>query len=766
MRLHSSPTKKNEGSRAGRVADYDTCCHEEKNKTTKKASTLLTKKISWKMYGSPLVVFLAVSTFERVTQVGAFLGRQLPRPSPTRVLPSGRRPFSLTTISQDTLQDPADVEATVSKSYRITAGLDPEWFDRFVLSPLGRTEVIDDETVARIRTEATANAAQIRREIQEAMQSQTEKAKVVAVESNKEDFDEEVVRMDHITSEETGANVVSLENATRISLEEEGATNSTSRITLASSGSSKVTLAAAPHNSSAVQISWTENVTDATRAPAISSVSRKEKAEDSTPSRDLELSMEMNAILEAKLNSTTTAVAAPDEMKEVTTSAPERTTLESNVEQNVTLNLQQNSSTADVALSEDVKGASKEVNVRTGGPKAERTASKEIVRNPKDPSPGLSGPATSSQRDLKSLVSGVQKVAEGSSDSDAPVAVDQVDTVASIGSDELLKDTMVDSTPIATDKRVSEAKLEDQRVSDDKSEIDPASEPVVDDRLIMYKGPLSKAWKQVGLQKLLDLGYTEGEVTSLLPDTLELLALENIRRPSSGIPARWKAKGSSAEMIKIVSLEEATTLTRSKSRNESPEKAESMPFESVPGKQSRDGTATEDEDSNPSSRLERRQKRLQRQDTEDDDKAEVDPSLINEGRRRKRRERVATMEDGSPKPLYSGRPADGAAKKRRKGDPPPPTRFWPDMDSFRNLLRSEADFRLNILGDGWTDVLKDESTWRHDVYSDWLWTLSNGIGSPHVESRSDRSRRMREQQRQEESRDLKKRRQRQKREQM
>jgi hypothetical protein len=748
------------------VADYDDdTCHEEKNKTTKKASFLLTKKISWNMYGSPLVVFLAVSTFERVTQVGAFLGRHLPRPSPTRVLPSGRRPFSLTTISQDTLQDPADVEATVSKSYRITAGLDPEWFDRFVLSPLGRTEVIADETVARIRTEATANAAQIRREIQEAMQSQTETAKVVAVESNKEDFDEEVVRMDQITSDDIGANVVSLDNATRISLEEEGAANSTSRMTLESSGASKVTLAAAPQNSSAVKISWAEKVTDATRAPELSSVTRKEKAADSTASRDLELSMEMNASLEAKLNSTTTAVAVPDEMKEVT-SAPERTTLESNVERNVTLNLQQNSSTADVALSEDVKGASKEVNVRTGGPKAERTASKEIVQNPKDPSPGLSGPDTSSQRDLKSLVSGVQKVAEGSSESDAPVAVDQVDTVASIGSDELLKDTMGDCTPITTDKRVSEAKLEDKRVSDDKSQIDPTSEPVADDRLIVYKGPLSKAWKQVGLQKLLNLGYTEGEVTSLLPDTLELLALENIRRPSSGIPARWKAKGSSSEMIKIVSVEEATTLTRSKSTKESPEKVESTPFESVPRKQSRDGTDTDDEDTTPSSRLERRQKRQQRQDTEDDDKAEVDPSLIKEGRRRNRRERVATMEDGSPKPLYSGRPTEGAAKKRRKGDPPPPTRFWPDMDSFRNLLRSEADFRLRILGDGWTDVLKDESTWRHDVYSDWLWTLSNGIGSPHVESRSDRSRRMREQQRQEESRDLKKRRQRQKREQM
>ena len=63
------------------------------------------------------------------------------------------------------------------------------------------------------------------------------------------------------------------------------------------------------------------------------------------------------------------------------------------------------------------------------------------------------------------------------------------------------------------------------------------------------------------------------------------------------------------------------------------------------------------------------------------------------------------------------------------------------MDTFRRLLRNEAELRLNILGDDWTDVVKEEADWRHDLYKNWLWTLHRGVGEPIVESRSDRSRR-------------------------
>ena len=89
--------------------------------------------------------------------------------------------------------------------------------------------------------------------------------------------------------------------------------------------------------------------------------------------------------------------------------------------------------------------------------------------------------------------------------------------------------------------------------------------------------------------------------------------------------------------------------------------------------------------------------------------------------------------------MYNGR---RAPSKKEKGDPPPSSSgMWPDMETFRSLLRNEAGLRLRILGDDWKDIVRDESKWRHDLYKEWLWALHNGLGSPIVESRSDRMRR-------------------------
>ena len=64
------------------------------------------------------------------------------------------------------------------------------------------------------------------------------------------------------------------------------------------------------------------------------------------------------------------------------------------------------------------------------------------------------------------------------------------------------------------------------------------------------------------------------------------------------------------------------------------------------------------------------------------------------------------------------------------------------MPTFRELLRNEADFRLRILGDGWSDVVREESDWRLGLYRDWLWLLNDGVGDPIVETRTDRMRRL------------------------
>jgi hypothetical protein len=124
-----------------------------------------------------------------------------------------------------------------------------------------------------------------------------------------------------------------------------------------------------------------------------------------------------------------------------------------------------------------------------------------------------------------------------------------------------------------------------------------------------------------------------------------------------------------------------------------------------------------------------------------------------------RQRRSTTMPEENPasstqKRIYSVRPTRGATADREKKtfaaataeleDPPSVGWFWPDLKTFRNLLRNEAGMRMRILGPDWVDSVKEESDWRLDLYRNWLWTLSRGWGEPMVQSRSDRMRKQRE----------------------
>ena len=271
-----------------------------------------------------------------------------------------------------------------------------------------------------------------------------------------------------------------------------------------------------------------------------------------------------------------------------------------------------------------------------------------------------------------------------------------------------------------------------------------------DDRVVIYKGLFSKPWKQLPLQRLVSLGYSEDDITDLIPDTLELIASEGIKYPSTGIPARWKKKGSTQEVVRVVFSSEAKAFLRPDKETDSPTK---LP---VPRKQvdTGDGTREVNEGRSDSVNVNpmegRRKQRQQYSDRQE---------FARKANRR--RERVGTLKDGSPKPVYNGRQSSKAISTRRRGDPPSPNSiFWPDIDTFRKLLRTEAQLRLRILGDGWAETVKEETMWRHDLYSDWLWTLKNGLGNPIVESRSDRHRRLRDQALMEDSKDLRKRRKR------
>ena len=112
--------------------------------------------------------------------------------------------------------------------------------------------------------------------------------------------------------------------------------------------------------------------------------------------------------------------------------------------------------------------------------------------------------------------------------------------------------------------------------------------------------------------------------------------------------------------------------------------------------------------------------------------------------RRRQQRRVSVNEDGTPKRIYNGREILGQKPRENIGDPPPPNSpIWMDMDTFRSLLRKEAELRLRILGDGWAPTVKQESDWRLNLYKDWLWALHNGVASNAIvpPSRYERARR-------------------------
>jgi hypothetical protein len=339
--------------------------------------------------------------------------------------------------------------------------------------------------------------------------------------------------------------------------------------------------------------------------------------------------------------------------------------------------------------------------------------------------------------------------------------------------------------------------------------------------IISYFCPTLNVWQKVPLSKMIELGYTQKDVISLEADALELIIEEQVRKPSGGIPVRWKVpKGRRTEIaiqnaeMNLLSeeadkasndqppishrpagqLEEdikgafmanplgkeryEESSTRDSTGSSKPAVAKGTKQEStgdatgkydrnVPGDQRRTQTTTEG-NSGPRPRVAASSSRdgsSIQDETKDGNRRRRPPPGIRRGdefldesratapheraentdrRQRPRpRERRSSGESRREKTIYSGRGSQ-PSKQRARDDPPSSSSgVWPDMDTFRRLLRNEAGLRLKILGDDWADVVKEESDWRLNLYKDWLWTVHNGIGRPVVESRSDRMRRQR-----------------------
>lgn len=219
----------------------------------------------------------------------------------------------------------------------------------------------------------------------------------------------------------------------------------------------------------------------------------------------------------------------------------------------------------------------------------------------------------------------------------------------------------------------------------------------------------------VPVSKFESLSYTLEEVGDLQADVLATILAESMTKPQTGVPPQWrisKAKSGTAkpEDVQLLSKEDAEKALKTEPVRRSPPSGRRDDAQGPP-----DTSGRRKQTSQVSSEPNKRRRAKPRS-----------------------RERQAFNADGSKKSVYSVRGGTPSNKKKRTADPPTPKR-WMDIDTFRDLLRTEAELRVSILGDGFSDAIKDESDWRLNLYKDWLWTLDKGIGNPIVPSRRDRT---------------------------
>ena len=228
------------------------------------------------------------------------------------------------------------------------------------------------------------------------------------------------------------------------------------------------------------------------------------------------------------------------------------------------------------------------------------------------------------------------------------------------------------------------------------------------DQVIVYRDFYRKQQLQsVPLERLTSLGYTIEEIPYLQIDVLSLIVQDSIERPRRGIPPQWKISASQYQVlqddIRIMSniaAEDLLETSRTSRRTVIPK-----PVETV-----------------------------------------VQTPRVEETRNKPRhsteRSRRPTSQEPKQRRPIREEPKQRRPSSTRPSDPPSPQNpLWIDMDTFRDLLRREAELRVRILGDDWADTVKRESSWRLRLYKEWLWNLHDGIGEPLFQSQGERERR-------------------------
>ena len=275
------------------------------------------------------------------------------------------------------------------------------------------------------------------------------------------------------------------------------------------------------------------------------------------------------------------------------------------------------------------------------------------------------------------------------------------------------KSAIQSKQPTSTTPEEAKISLEDSAKMTDTP---PASAVKPEDAQVVVFFDYAKGKKQaVPVSKFESLSYTLEEVGDLQADVLATILADSMMKPQTGVPPQWRISKAKSGTAKPGDVQLLSKLDAEKAL-----KVE--PVHTSPPSRRRDGAQGP-------------------RDTPGRRKGEPQaPSEPNNRRRAKTRprEKQAFNADGSKKSVYNVRGGTPTNRKKRTADPPTPKR-WMDIDTFRDLLRTEAELRVSILGDGFSDAIKDESDWRLNLYKDWLWTLDKGIGNPIVPSRRDRT---------------------------
>jgi len=269
---------------------------------------------------------------------------------------------------------------------------------------------------------------------------------------------------------------------------------------------------------------------------------------------------------------------------------------------------------------------------------------------------------------------------------------------------------------------------------------------------------------------------------------LSILVLDQRKCPSMGMPPQWKIKDPKAgmEITFVDSMEEASVMAEQINEEERQERdaltqrrrrqqgrKKGPPKDNQPLKRP---TMTEDENS-------RNRRRSTSAETNRDDQPPLDAkrrprrgpsdaerkqgsSSSSPGEEPRRRRRRGESPGGEKSPFSERRDRNKKQRRRREGigpdgnprkiykvprddtrptgpEPPDPdSPIWVNMDTFRDLLQKEAEFRMNFIGDDWSEVIDQENDWRTNLYKSWLWSLNNGVGESIVPpSRYERARR-------------------------